>query len=175
MTSRTQKPDFNYPFQITEQDSGQAKLRIILFRFTVLLLGHLMKLEIPLSVGWSCSAVLCCSGCGWQRALSLWVWAVLLFCFYVTQRAFRGSDSKFVCGKFHPTDFLLLLKALSDAASVRSWCLLVEGWALCDSWLKCPCMENVFHVALHVFISALILGRSAAVGGLNPASQIYSA
>lgn len=42
-TNRTQKPDFNYPLQI----SGQAKLRIRLFRFTVLLLGHLMKLEIP--------------------------------------------------------------------------------------------------------------------------------
>lgn len=46
-TNRTQKPDFTYPLQIREQDSGQAKLRIRLLRFTVLLLGHLMKLEIP--------------------------------------------------------------------------------------------------------------------------------
>lgn len=55
--------------------------------------------------------------------------------FFVTRHAFRGSDSTFVCGKIHPTDFLFLLKALTDAMSVLSRRLLVEGWTLFDGSL----------------------------------------
>lgn len=148
----------------------------MLFTFIALLQGYWIKLENTLSVVWSAVAQQCYVTLAVDGSVSRYHGFELLLFFLVdvTQHAFRGSASKFVCDKInltHRTSCFCWKPSLTPCLYPAGRCWWKDGLYVDFSavW-RMYSMNVCFH-----FSSALFLGKSAAIGGLNPAIQIRSA